>query len=300
MNSLIALIAVGTMVPLGAATVRLPDLGQLTLAVRSGDEVEVERVAARLGSVRLQRVAEKGKREERLAALKALALVSDGWAMLPAIARLCGDRDIEVAEAAAITARRIAEGMTPQSLETDEVPRDVPTRAAVELLDQAARPELLPSVRVSALAALAALRGVTRVDETRLAKLFTDPEPQVRRATAEALAGVPSGDKPLETALAGDTVVEVAAAAAASLCRDVPSTAMAKHPAELRAGKLGAPARERLRTLAVDETISLADRIDLVGCLRVALQPADQKVLDQLAKKPPESLKRRARSLGGR
>jgi hypothetical protein len=34
--------------------------------------------------------------------------------------------------------------------------------------------------------------------------------------------------------------------------------------------------------------------------VRVAAQPADQQLLDKLARRPPESLRRRARSLGGR
>jgi hypothetical protein len=59
-------------------------------------------------------------------------------------------------------------------------------------------------------------------------------------------------------------------------------------------------ARARLRTLALDENVALADRLDLVGCLRVAKKAADQQVLDQLARRPPESLRRRARALGGR
>jgi len=73
-----------------------------------------------------------------------------------------------------------------------------------------------------------------------------------------------------------------------------------KSPAELRAAKLQPPARNRLRALATDETISLADRLDLLGCMRVAATPEDRALLDQLAKKGPESVKRRVKSLGGK
>ncbi len=292
------------LVPLGAIGVKLPEISQLTQAVRSGDDVEVERVAARLGPVRLQRIAEHGKREERLAALRALGLVTDGWAMLPGIARLIGESDADVAEHAAMAARRIAEGLSPQSLENDEVPRDVPARAATELLLQAGKHELRPSVRVAAIAALAALRGVTRVDEAGLAKLLADPEPQVRRGAAEALANVATAEKALIESLTSDPVAEVSGAAAAALCRDVPATASPKNAAEVRASRLLPPARERLRALATDETVGLADRIDLLGCLRVWTSPADkvadQTVLDALSKQSPDPLKRRARSLGGR
>jgi hypothetical protein len=286
--------------PAGAISVRLPDLAQLSQAARSGDEVELERIAARLGPVRLARVADKGTREERLAALRALALVDMGWATLPDLARLVGDPQADVAEQAAVTVRRIAEGLSPQTLETDEVPRDVPQRAAAELVKQSARAELLPSVRVASIAAAAAIRAVTKIDEGAMMKLLSDAEPQVRRAAAEALAGVPAADKALEQAVAGDADPQVSAAAAASLCRDVAPVPTPKSAGEVRATRLQPPARAKLRTLAVDENIPLADRLDLMACLRVAASPDDQAVLDQLTKKGPDSVKRRAKSLGGK
>jgi hypothetical protein len=165
----------------------------------------------------------------------------------------------------------------------------------------AGKTTLKPTLRVTAIEAAAALRGVTRVDDKAVTALLADGEAAVRRAAAEALAGAGAGDKPLEEALAKDTAVEVAAAAGASLCRDVPVIAPSKPTvAEQRAGKLGPAARQRLRALAMDESVGLADRLDLVGCLRVGKKDADQKVLDELARKPPDSLRRRARSLGGR
>jgi hypothetical protein len=88
------------------------------------------------------------------------------------------------------------------------------------------------------------------------------------------------------------------------LCRDVATVAPAGKPAkdspEARAARLGAPARARLRALAVDEQVPLEDRVDLVGCLRVNKKAEDQQTLDTLARRPPESLRRRARALGGR
>jgi hypothetical protein len=286
--------------PASGVALRLPGTAQLVEAVRSGDDVEVERVAARLGAVRLERVAERGRREERLAALRGLAVVPDGWALLVETAHLCGDREPDVAEAAAVTARRIAESLSPETVERDEVPRDVPRRAAVELLAQAARGELRPSVRVSAIGAAAALRAVARLDEAALARLLRDAEPQVRRAAAEGLAGAvaPEAERALGAALADDASAEVAAAAAATLCRDVPLTS-GKPSAERVAARLEARARTRLRALAVDERLALADRLDLVPCLRVGVQPADQQVLDRLARRGPEPLRRRARALGG-
>jgi hypothetical protein len=292
------------LVPSGAVAVRLPELSQLVRAARTGDEVELERIGARFGAVRLERLAERGAVEERLAALRALTLVANGWAMLPELARLLADSQAEVALKAATAARAIAEGLSPQVVESDEVPRDVPQRAAAELLKQAARGETPAAARAVALAAAAALRAVTRIDEGAVARLITDGDAQVRRAAAEALAGAPLADKnterTLEKSLAEDQDVQVAAAAAASLCRDVPTVAMPNNAGEQRASRLGAPARTRLRALAVDESVPLTDRLDLLACLRVNARPEDQKVLGDLAKSTTESLKRRARSLGGR
>lgn len=302
---MIALVIVLLLAPPGAL-VKLPAAADLVAAVRSGDDVEIERVAARLGAVKLSHLAERGKPPERLAALRALPLVDDGWAVLPELARLIADADPEVATRAAECARRIAEGMTPELKEREEMPGDVPARAARELTSLAARGALKPALRVTVIQALAALRGVTRVDDKALAALFSDGDPQVRRATAEALAGSIGGERPLEDALVKDGSADVAGAAAASLCRDVPLTAPTAKPGspalapDQRASKLGAAARQRLRTLALDDNVALADRLDLLPCLRVGKKDADQQVLDQLARRPPEPMRRRARALGGR
>jgi hypothetical protein len=288
----------------------LPSPGDLVAAVRSGDEVEIERVAARLGGVRLLHLAERGKPPERLAALQSLPLVDDGWAVLPDLVRLIADADEEVAARAADCARRIAEGMTPELKEREEVPGDVPRRAADELSKLARSATLKPALRETAIQALAALRGVARVDEKALVALLSDGDREIRRAAAESLAGQPAGatvgEKALIDALAGDAANDVAAAAGAALCRDVPlivPSAKPNAPAmqpDARAARISAPARERLRKLSLDEEVALADRLDLLPCLRVNKKEPDQKVLDELARKPPEALRRRARALGGR
>jgi hypothetical protein len=296
-----ALIVLLTLAPASAIAVKLPDLPQLVKAVKSKDSVEIERIAARIGAVRLARVAERGKKDERLAALRALGVVDDSWAVLPQLARMCSDVEGDVAVAAAEASREIAEHLSPATAERDDMPRDVPARAAAELLAQAMRDSLPAEVRVPAVTAAAALRSVVKIDEPKIGKLLADRDLAVRRAAAEAAYGAPSLLALLETAVVGDTDATVAAAAAASLCRDLPATdGPTKDPLVERITKLTPAIRERFRTLAVDEALSLADRIDLLGCVRVAAKPEDQKVLDQLAKKAPESLKRRARSLGGK
>jgi hypothetical protein len=288
--------------PAPLAAVRLPDVGQVAAAVRTGDDVEIERVAARLGAVRLVKIAQRGRREERLAALRALEVVEDGWAALVDLGRLLADRDGGVADAAARAARRIAEALGPDRAELDEVPRDLIERAAKELLARAADPGLSPAVRVSAISAATALRPLARIDESGFGRLLSDPEPQLRRAAAEALSGLGQSStltSLLEGMLEKDASAEVAAAAGGSLCRDVPATGD-KGPAAGRVGRLTPAMRARLRALANDEQLALSDRLDLLPCLRVGATPEDRQLLDALSRRPPESLRRKARSLGGR
>ncbi|MCU1278580.1 MAG: hypothetical protein JWM53_2126, partial [bacterium] len=116
MNALLVVLALA---PSGAL-VKLPSPADLVAAVRGNDDVEIERVAARIGAVRLEAWAEHGKPAERLAALRALPLVEDAWAVLPELAKLIGDGDDEVAARAAECARRIAEATTPEVKERDE------------------------------------------------------------------------------------------------------------------------------------------------------------------------------------
>jgi hypothetical protein len=298
-------VALGALAP-AQALVRLPSPELLVAADHSGDELELERVAGRLGAGRLGRLLASGARDERVAALHALALVGDGWARLPEVAHVIFDSDGEVAASAAACARRLAEQLTPEVKERDEVPVDVPARAAQELATAAQKRSLAPSLRVPAIEALAALRLVTRVDDKLLMALLGDASADVRRAAAESLWNAPAAVEPLVGTLVKDGSATVAAAAAAALCREVPLVAPSVKPpaagalADQRAGKLKEPARARLRALALDDNLALTDRLELLPCLRVNKQAADQQTLDTLARRPPESLRRLARALGGR
>jgi len=317
--------AVGPASRIGIVAIRRPALATLVRAVKLGDEMEIERLATRIGVPRLEHAADKGTPAERLAALRAMPLCADAWSSLSHLATLATKaEDAEVALAAATAARRIAEGLAPERIEAEEIPSDIARDAAKTLLVGAKSPSLSAAVRSPLIMAVAGLRQVTAVDETALVALLSDGNFEVRRAAAESLAGVSAADAALGKTLGADSSAQVAAAAAASLCRDVPSTAMvtpAKPPkakdakpvadkpapplqqlraaAEARATALPPPARERLRALAVDEQVTLADRLDLLGCLRVTPSPADRALLDELAKKGPDAVKRRARSLGG-
>ncbi len=276
--------------------------------MKGGDEVEIERVAGRLGAVRLARiaVAKGGKRDERVAALRSIPLVADGWAVLPDIAQLMLDQDGEVSRHAAECARQIAESLSRDRVEHDEIPLDVLRVAQAMLGAEASNATLTSSTRSSAVFAVAALREVTKMDEAAIPRLLGDADPSLRRAAAESLSPGPAAEAALENVLGTDSANEVAATAAAILCREVPAQAPAlgrENNAERRAAKLGTKARDRLRALAADPSIPLADRLDLLPCLRLGAGGdagvKDRQVLTQLAqsKSEPESLRKRAQAL---
>jgi lysophospholipase L1-like esterase len=122
----------------------------------------------------------------------------------------------------------------------------------------------------------------------------------VARAAAEVLGDAPQRAPRLEKLLEESAPPIGAAAAGAALCREVPATPSPAHPAEQRAQRLSPAARATLRALAADDKLPLVDRLDLLGCLRTGDDPADRKLLDELARKAVRPLKARARALGGR
>lgn len=285
-----------------AVEVRLPSAVALVEAARGSDEVELERVGRRLGPSRLARIARSGKRAERLAALRALPLVDESWAELGAVALLLDEREPELAEAAARAARRIADGLTPEAIYRDEIPIDGIVAAAHALVETAARRELGSKVRASAVQAAGTLARLgpatlTAAIDPAFAQLSTDGEAVVRRAAIEALDGR-AAPALLEGAL-GDLDPEVAAAAGASLCA-VPARAAVRPAKESEAATLGEPSRLRVRALVVDEHLAVAERLDLIPCLRAFATTGDQKLLDKLARSRVDAVKRRARASGGR
>jgi hypothetical protein len=290
--------------------VKLPSLAALAEVVRGGDEVEIERVARRIGEARLAKAALAGPHAERLAALRALPLVDDAWASLGPLVPVLADGDSEVADAAAKAVARIAERLTPHAVFSEEIPPDVPRSAAKELWAMAGRKEVRASSRATAVAAASLLRRqlkpVPPVEDALIDALLADPDATVRRAAVEALgplAPVVGGAKPAITARLEKAILDgdpqVAAAAGVAICAGVPAT-VSRLPAEQSATLLGEPARARLRTLVADESTGLADRLDLIPCLRAFATLADRKALDVLARSTTDSIKRRARAYGGR
>jgi hypothetical protein len=104
-----------------------------------------------------------------------------------------------------------------------------------------------------------------------------------------------------------DGTVEVALAAATSLCRDLPAPGTEKKGDRglARAAELAPPARARLRQLVRDAQLAEGDRVDVVPCLRPGAQrpteqAADLEVLRELGRGVEGPLRKRARAFGGR
>ena len=185
------------------------------------------------------------------------------------------------------------------------MPADVPARAARQLLAIAQKPSLAPAVRIDGdRRRWRRCARVTRVDDKALAALLADRRrgdpPRRRRGAGRR--------RPRATSRSSDALAEDAVArrggggGRVAVPRRAGDRARGQsEPGARRARrKLGAAARERLRSLALDEKVSLADRLDLVGCLRVGKKDADQKVLDELARGRPTRCASGARALGGR
>ena len=279
-----------------AVEVCLPSNAALVEAARARDDVELERLARRLGPSRLARLARGGRRAERLAALRALPLVDGAWAEIGELATLLGDPDGELAEAVARALGRIADGLSAETIYAEEIPSDVPLAAARALFAVAARGELRPPLRASSVRAATALWRLGTPGssiESALTPLLSDEAAAVRRAAVDGLDARVS-TKLLEAAL-GDADPSVAAAAGAALCASEPQEAL---PGVAKA--LDEPSRERVRALAGDERLAASDRLDLIPCLRAFGSADDKKLLDKMARSRIDAIKRRARSFGGR
>jgi hypothetical protein len=242
--------------PLDLATVKLPSLAALSEAVQRRDTVELERLARRLGAARLVRAAATDTRPRlRQAALTALPLVDDAWTVLPELLGLCGARDSTLATAAVRAARGVAEHLTPEESYAQEVPPDVPRRAAEGLMALALRRDLAPAVRVEALRGAVSLRPLAPPDSRALESLLGDGEPQVRQTAAAAL------EPALVRALLDRNTASLGEPGEAGLL------ALEALVCEYGAGPLAPAARERLEQRAADTQVPRDIRDRLHRCL---------------------------------
>jgi hypothetical protein len=284
----------------GSATLHLPEPAQLVRAQQKGDTVELERLARRIGVAKLLRLAQRStKRDDRVASLVALGMLPESVQVLPELAPLVADADVRVAEAADHAIEKLTERVRDWPPTDESLPPDLLERTAAALLTLAKSPTLAVDLRVEAILALEHLpaRRKPLIDAASIDALVQDVTPEVRREAVELLMLRKDGDATLDTIIANDDAPEVAARAAAVICRDVPFGAAAKAP---RVEKLSLGARDRVKRLAEDVRLSVEQRADLIGCLRASSRPEDRAVLDKLASGSNDTLKRRARAYRGK
>lgn len=291
--------------PAGSPSVVRPSAEELRRTYARHDDVELERVARRIGAPRLVSLIERGSPDAQQAALAAVVLCDEGLQLLPRLVAFAGRADTPqpVAQQALDSVRKLCERVTRGENSVEELPADLPRAAVESLVAFAAREDRAAALRVAAVYALGAL--VPFVQTTQgLVGLASTKDTVVRRAVADAL---PTSTAPtLMKLITDDGDDAVAAAAAGVLCREVPPPgAERKNDRPLkRAVELPPAARGRLRTLAVDEQLDEGARLDIIPCLRPGAQlaidrKADLDVLLQIGKGPDGSLKRRARAYGG-
>jgi hypothetical protein len=294
--------------PTRTPSVTRPTTDELEHALARRDSVELERLGARFGAVRLAALVERGSPGARKAALAALEVTEGSLAFVPRLVSLADRADADPATAAAITAsvRRICERVPRGELNLDELPPDLPRAAVDALAALAGRDERAVALRVDAVAALAALVSLAPSASQKLTAMSATRDADVRRAVADALPAQTAAPV-LARMLAEDAAPTVALAAADSLCRDIPPPGTEKKADKTleRASLLSVPSRARLRQLAVDTTLDENERLDVLPCLRAGAQRAeeqhaDAEVLRTLGRGADGPLKKRARAYGPR
>lgn len=257
------------------------------LRAAASDDVELERVATRLGPAHLLRIAAAAQtqRQPALAALRGLGLSGAlhpevaQQALLPLCDLLSRAADPRVLEAGAEAAERLARSVTnPRILDEGDFSQgDELPRAAALLLRLSADGALNPLVRADLLRAAIALSPATLRDPQALAALARGDEGPgagpVREVALQALAAQ-KGEGDALYALCRAEDVELSAAALGAACDMGAGRAL---PADLAA---------RVRALAGPRGgVSLRGRRGLTGCLRRLNTAQDRALLAGLAER---------------
>lgn len=267
-----------------------------TLTAAAADEVELERLATRLGPARLLRLSETGSARQRVLALRALGLSGEqhpelaAYALLPLsqwlTAQSTAPREPRLLEGGADAALRLcrALGQTPELLLSDDAAQEELPRAGVQLLRLASDATLPPGVRERLLRAVLALPAHLW-STPALATLSLAGSP----LREEALAGLarsgsePAGERVLLPLLDNEDR-ELSLAAVLALCDRTPL------PAALPA---------RARALAQGDGLPRGERQRLLTCLRRLGTPADVELAAELAITATPHLKAHPPAAGG-
>jgi hypothetical protein len=256
---------------------------RLQRAHAAGNRDELERAAKAL-RVKGVRHALRGARALRLAALAAAPLCEKSWLLLPELTELMGEADPKVAAAAGEATLRVAEDLRPLELEVNEdLPVTLrPVSARLVSLARSARPA---ETRLPAVRALAQLLEVAPVESKHLLPLLDDPSAPIRRAAVELFGRSPddAARERLGGVVANDRSADVARAAAAVLCAQVPTSRRVASPVIAVLRTAGALAR--LRELARDADAPVDEVADIARCLARGGR-AEQKVHRELLRRP--------------
>jgi hypothetical protein len=281
-----------------------PPFSELVKAARKNDRAALERLAGRFGVARLAEGVRAPDPAVAQAALAALPFARGGVLLAAAVAERLDAADPALATASARTLGTLLDGDAPAELAEWEVPPDVVARACGGLRPVATRTDAAPSVRLSALDALAGAQGACPALPELAALLLHDLVPAVRRAAALLL---PAGDArsqiPLREGLA-DPDPAVSGACAAVVCRrvDPAASALAASAAAARArhDALVEQATAAARAIVAAPATRPEDAVEMLPCLAAAGTPADRALLEKLrAGGPPAVRERAALLLGG-
>ncbi len=246
-----------------------PNLVGLRRAAERGDRAELGRWAERIGPARMAHALAEGDRDLVLAVLDGVVALPGRLLLLEAILPLCDSPDPGIAERATRTLGQILAEADPAQLQAWEVPGEL-VRRSCEKLAHVAAAQANPDGRLTALQSLndGAALCLSRVDLTPLVR---DASPEIRRAVLLTIRPREAAAMAAVRQAARDTDPGVAAAAGASLCR--------MHLAGIRA------AGERpLRELMVAPGTPVEDAAEMMVCLAASNDPADSKVLQELAR----------------
>jgi len=256
---------------------------RLTSALGGGPQ-KLARVAQWAGVARLLNVLRGGDKALRRAAIAAAPYCPQSWHLLPDLLQLMKLQDRLTAIGAARAVRRICEQLETHQLWGNDTPPALLRQPARELMKIAANTEIAVEIRSLALLARAQLKQWVPLDSSDVDRYLTTPDSNVRRAAIELLAPPSVEDrKRLVQLMLGDASVDVALAAAATLCAEANRS---KRTMQVVIGGLvDAEALPRLRSLALNSQAAPDQARDIADCFSGLRGRSDKRILKRLRRR---------------
>lgn len=276
-----------------------PPVSELRAAILGRDADAVARVGSRASATQLEAALGSRDRLVRRAAARAAPDCADAWVLLLPLAGVASSPGHAEAAEAARAAAAIARELDRARALAEEIPDDRVRTRLEAWRAVSADPGLWPDVRVLALEVGTALAAALGADATAedvaydVEARLDDPEPEVRRAALELL---PSDDLPTRAVaerLRADPDATVSLVAGQVLCAELAFGANADDVLAV-AGRAGI---EKLRKLIVLPGAPPGAALAAARCLAADAEPESRAALDRLAKRGPQSIRRRVRAL---